>query len=220
MGKLSARWKTFLAQEKEKTKDMTFRKKLEYFVSYYKVEAFIVLVVLLLIAGGIFAIDNMTNTRILYIAVSDSEANLEQNLQFAEQFKEYIGNTRRKDKVSVDSNLSVLGTNEDEFNEFYEYHEKSMVLLGAGIVDVYVCEKAYVDFLETYEDIQPIREALGEELSAKYADRLDGNRAIQIPQKAAEEMGISYEPCYLVYSKSVHYPEVARSFAQFLMEKG
>ena len=46
MGKLFARWKTFLAQEKEKTKDMTPKKKLEYFFSYYKVEAFIVLVVL------------------------------------------------------------------------------------------------------------------------------------------------------------------------------
>ena len=220
MGKLFARWKTFLAQEKEKTKDMTPKKKLEYFFSYYKVEAFIVLVVLCLIAGGIFAIDNMTNTRILYIAVSDSEANLEQNLQFAEEFKQYIGNNRRKDKVSVDSNLSVLGTNEDEFSEFYEYHEKSIVLLGAGIVDVYVCEKAYVDFLEDYEDILPVREALGEELSAKYAASLDGNRALQIPKAAAEAMGISYEPSYLVFSKSVHYPEVARSFAQFLMEKG
>ena len=220
MGKLFARWKTFLAQEKEKTRDMTFRKKLEYFIGYYKVEAFIVLVVLALIAGGIYAVDNMTNTRILYVAVADSEANLEQNLQFAQSFKDYVGNTRRKDKVSIDSNLSVLGTNEDEFSEFYEYHEKSIVLLGAGIVDVYVCEKAYVDFLEEYKDVLPIREALGEELSAKYADRLDGDRAVEIPKKAAEEMGVSYEPCYLVYSKSVHYPEVARSFAQFLMEKG
>lgn len=219
MGKLSARWKAFIAREKEKTKDMTFRQKLGYVFEYYKVEFFGVIVALAVLAGLGYMIDSKTNTRILYVAIVDSDANLEQNLQLADSFKQYIGNTRRKDKVSIDSNVSVLGTNEDELNEFYEYHEKSLVMLGAGIVDVYVCEKAYVDFLEDYEDLLPVSEALDAELYAKYADRIENDRAVLLPKGAAEACGIAYEPVYLAFSKSVHFPEVAKSFAQFLLEK-
>jgi len=219
MGKLSARWKAFLAKEKEKTKDMTFRQKVEYVFEYYKVEFFAVVLAVALVGALGYAIDNKTNTHVLYVAVADTEATMEQNLQLGADFKKYIGNTRRKDKVTIDGSITVLGTNGDEITEFYQEHQKSLVLLASGIVDVYVCEKAYVDFLEDYEDLLPVSEALGEELCAKYADRIEDDRAILLSKGAAEACGITYEPVYLAFSRSVHYPEVARSFAQFLLEK-
>lgn len=219
MGNLSARWKAFIAREKEKTKNMTFRQKVGYVFAYYKVEFFAVVLALALIGSLGYAIDNKTNTHILYVAISDTEANMEQSLQLGADFKEYIGNTRRKDKVTIDGSVSVLGTNADDATEYYQEQQKNIVLLATGIVDVYVCEKPYVDFLEDYEVVRPVSEALGEELCAKYADRIEDNRAILLPKGAAEACGVAYEPVYLVFTQNVHYPETARSFAQFLLEK-
>ena len=222
MGKLLDRWKAFTAREKEKTKGLTFRKKAEYFFTYYRVEAFGVLVALCLIAGLVYVVNARSNVQILAVGFVDTTSNLANNEKLAKEFKEYIGNTDRKERIYIDSNLSACWMDEKdkgEYSQYYEYQEKSALMVGAGMMDAYLCTLAYADYLEDMEDLLPVSKALGPKLCEAYADQITDDRALLLPKGAAEACGFEYEPVYLVFSKSVHYPDVVRSFAQFLMEK-
>lgn len=211
------------AREKEKMKDMTFKKKAEYIAGNWWLEILAVLVSLAVIAGGIYMIWHSTRDRILFVAAVDAAMTEAERDAFAREFKDYLGNTKRSDLVMIDTNVPSLGVVDMEENmvsEIMSYQQKSMTLIGTGLLDAYVCPEVYVEFLNSYNDLEDAAVILGPELAAQYADRMamDG-KALVLSEEAAAYFHAEYAPAYLVFTCNNHFPDVTRQFARFCLEK-
>ena len=201
---------------------MTTRQKIEYFVTYYKVEAFSVLLVIGIIIFTVHSISSLSNESILYLGLVDASMSEEQYERFTTDFKAYVGDTNKKHFVTLDYPIYSSGAivPEDIYNSDTSYQQKSMLLLGAGVVDAYLCPEVYVEYLLVNEDLAPIREILGDDLTDKYADLLDlDGYAIRVdPALLESRVILRYEPVYLVFTNNNHFPEVTRELAPFLLD--
>ena len=201
---------------------MTTREKIEYFVTYYKVEAFSVLLVIGIIVFTVHSLSSLSNKSILYLGLVDATMSEEQYDRFTSEFKDYVGDTDRKHFVTLDYPIYSRGAivPEDIYNSDTSYQQKSMLLLGSGVVDAYLCPEIYVEYLLVNEDLAPVREILGDEWTEKYADLLtpDGYALRVDPSKLDEIMILHYEPVYLVFTNNNHFPEVTRELAPFLLD--
>ena len=217
------KWTSFLRREKEKLKNMTTRQKIEYFVTYYKVEAFSVLLVIGIIVFTVHSISSLSNKSIVYLGLVDATMSEEQYDRFTSEFKAYVGDTDKKHFVTLDYPIYSSGAivPEDIYNSDTSYQQKSMLLLGSGVVDAYLCPEVYVQYLLVNEDLAPVREILGDELTEQYADLLDlDGYALRVdPAKLESSFILRYEPVYLVFTNNNHFPEVTRALAPFLLDE-
>ena len=207
-------------REKEKMQGMTFRKKVEYLIGNWWLEAFGVAVAIAVIAFLINSGINASKTHLLYLAVVDVELSGEQNESNCAAFKAYIGDDQWQHVIAADTNVSSLGGTEVVNEDVTDYQQKSMILIGTGLVDAYICPERYVDFLAEYDEMLPLSEVLNDTQMEAYADciahdgfalRIDGTTG-------AESWNAAYEPAYLVVTRSVHFPEVVRAFVDFTMQ--
>lgn len=223
MSKLKQKWQALMTTEKEKIKDMTFQKKVEYIAGNWWLEIFGVCVAIAVIIGCGVMIYNSCKERILYFAVTDVSLSSEKCDAIAKDFKDYIGNTNRMDQVIIDAQVSSLGTTDYETvhtSEIVDHQQKSMILIGTGLLDAYICTEAYVDYLIDYNDLDLVENVVDTETLAAYGDRiaLDGH-ALVLSEEAAELFNVEYRPAYLVFTYNNHHPDVTQAFARYLMEK-
>lgn len=219
------KWKDLIAREKEKTKDMDFKTKVEYVAGNWWAEILITLVVIGMVVGIGTMIYNSCKDRILYFAIVDVSLSEEECQTIADDFNAYIENTNPMKEVILDTQVSSLGTtdyNTVHVPEIVDHQQKSMILIGTGLLDAYICPKEYVDYLQNYDDLDMVANVMGEELARQYADRiaLDGYAVDLSGSQAAKAMGVGYDECYLVFTYNNHFPEVTKSFAKYLLEKG
>lgn len=213
------RWKAFVAREREKTKDMTFKKKVEYIAGNWWAEIFGIILAIVVVAVLLYFLDNKTNTRLLYLVVTDVNVEEQQSRDNCADFKAYYGDTKRKHVIMADTNVSTRGAIDAEIAEGYDDQQKSMILIGTGLVDAYICREEYVDYLLSYNDLMPLKEALTPEQLEKYSDYVASDYALRIDGTAAtEDWNVQYAPCYLVFTWNNHFPEVTQSFADYCIE--
>lgn len=219
---IHSKWTAFIRRVREATRDMTTREKIDYFVTYYKVEAFVVLLCIGIVAFTAHSISSLSNESILYLGLVDATMTEEQCDRFAADFKAYVGDTDKKHFVTLDYPIYSSGAivPEDIYNSDTTYQQKSMLLLGSGVVDAYLCPEVYVNYLLVNEDLAPISEILGEEMASRYADQLalDGYAIRVDPEQLSARLIMQYEPVYLVFTNNNHFPEVTRALAPFLLE--
>ena len=219
MSKLAERWRKLLAAEREKTKDMTFRKKAEYIAGNWWAEILGVLIALGVLASFVYMIDSKTNTRLLYLVVTDVTVEEQQSKDNCAAFKAYLGDDKRKHVVMADTNVSTRGAMEAEISEAYDDQQKSMILLGTGLVDAYICREEYVDYLLSYDELLPLDEVLSPEQMRAYADAAVSDYALCLDgTDAAAQWNVQYAPCYLVFTQNDHFPEVTRAFADYCLQ--
>lgn len=220
---LKQKWQNLIAAEKEKTKDMTFQKKVEYVAGNWWAEILITLVAIGMVIGIGSMIYNACKDRILYFSIVDVSLSEEECQAITDDFNAYIGNTSPMKMVVLDAQVSSLGTTDYDtvhVPEIVDHQQKSMTLIGTGLLDAYICPKAYVDYLRSYDDLDKAANIMGEELAEKYAERitLDGYAVDISGTEAAEAMGVGYDECYLVFTYNNHFPEVTQAFARYLLE--
>ena len=213
-----SKWKDVVAREKAKMRDMTFWKKVEYLAGNWWLEAFGVCLAIAVITFATIGIINANKTRILYFVVTDVEIAQEQSDENCRAFKAYLGDTRWDHLVMADTNVSSLGASDDASEPAFDYQQKSMILIGSGLVDAYICSKPYAEYLRSYDEILPLSEVLTDEQLSRYADRIDGDVMELTGTSAAAAWNANYEPVYLVVSGSMHFPEVVQSFVDFCMQ--
>ena len=224
MSKLKQKWNDLVATEKEKMKNMTFRKKAEYIAGNWWVEIVIVIAVIAMVIGAGRMIYSACKDRILYFAVTDVSMTQEECQAIAADFKNYMGNTNRMEEVVIDSQVSSLGTTSYETvhtAEIVDHQQKSMILIGTGLLDAYICPEVYVEYLLEYNDLDKVENVVDAETLAAYGDRvaLDGY-ALTMTDSAADMFNIRYdEPAYLVFTYNNHYPDVTAAFARYILEK-
>ena len=207
-------------REKEKMQGMTFRKKVEYLIGNWWLEAFGIIVAIAVVAFLINSGINASKTHLLYLAVVDVELSGEQNESNCAAFKAYIGDDQWQHVISADTNVSSLGGTEVVNEDVTDYQQKSMILIGTGLVDAYICPERYVDFLLEYDELLPLEEVLDETQLAEYVDRIgeDGYTLLLDGTSGAQAWNVGYEPSYLVVTRSMHFPAVVRSFVDFTLQ--
>lgn len=213
-----SRWKDVVVRERSKMQGMTFWKKVEYLAGNWWLEAFGVCVAIAVIVFATLGIINANKTRILYLAVVDVSVPQEQNEGNCRAFKEFLGDNSWDHLVMVDANVLSLGGNDDASEPAFDYQQKSMILIGTGLVDAYICPASYVDYLRSYDEIVPLSSVLTDEQLARYADRIDGDAIDLTGASGAAAWNAYYEPVYLVVTGSAHFPEVVRSFVDFSLQ--
>jgi len=221
--KMRDKWKSTVAREKTKMENMTFREKAEYLLANWTWEFIATVAVIGMIIGGVYMFDNATSRYILSVAVVDATATGKEAEAICQDIKDYLGNTNRKEKVELVTNATTFGATHEEAtsNDLYENQQNNFVLIQSGTVDVFVATKKFADFLLEMETSIPVEEALSEEQMEKYGDLIDlDGMALRLDSAAAREyLTAGYEPAYLIFSSANHYPDITRSFVDFIMSK-
>ena len=221
--KLKEKWQALVAREKEKTKNMTFKQKVEYVAENWWAEIVAVLVAIALLFGAGYMIVNACKDHILYFGIVDASLTEEECQTISADFKAYLGNTKKLDVVTIDSQISSLGALDMETTsvpEAMDHQQKSMILIGTGLLDAYICPQRYVEYLKSYDDLDTVENIIGAELAGKYAEFItEDGYAMELSAEKAAMFGVEYEPCYLVFTYNNHFPEVTMAFAQYLFEE-
>lgn len=219
---LKEKWNTTRAREKEKMANMTFKQKVSYIFTAWGLEIVVGLVVIIMIGFGIYLIDNATNTHILTVAIVDSELSEEKIDTFAAEFKDYMGNGKRKEVISVEANIPSESGTREVLEDYYllEMQQFGLTLAASGAMDCYIATESYMEFLKGYEVLVPAKDILGAELAGEYASlTTQDGLGIRLSEGAEDYFCLEDGDYYLVYMLSAHYPEVIRSFTRFVMEK-
>lgn len=216
MSRLSDVWQ----REKDKLRDMTFKKKVEYIAGNWWLEIFGVALAIAVLWFAVTSIINAQKTNVLFLAAVDVNVSAAQYDKNCADFKAYIGDDRWDHMVSADTNVPSLGALEVVGDDVTEFQQKSMVLIGSGLVDVYICPQMYVDYLLNYEELLPLSEVLTDAQLTQYGERLtlDGYALLLGGTSGAKAWNVGYKPAYLVVTNSMHYPDVVRAFVDFSMQ--
>ena len=223
---IKQKWNDLVAREKEKTKNMTFKQKVEYVAENWWFEIIGTLVLLGVAVGCGILIYNSCKEHILYFGVVDVSMSEKECRQIEKDFKEYIENDDPMEVIYMESQISSLGVAEstdDLIPEITDEQQKSTILIGTGLIDAYICPEVYVDYLLEWEDLDTVANVMDAETVSQYSERItkDGYAFDLTGTAAAELFHVKYEPCYLVftYNSANHSPEVTQAFARYLLEK-
>ena len=218
---LRDKWSSFLATEKEKTKNMTGKEKLSYFATYYKLEAFCVLLVIALIAFAVRSCIYLGKECVMYLGIVDTYMSSDDYNRFCDDFMKFVDDPDKSHYMTLDTTIYKSGTiiPEDVYNTDTTYQEKTMLLLGSGLVDAYICPDLYVEYLLVNEDLATVEETLGDVKREVYQERLayDGHAIRLDPEWLSDYVSIGYEPVYLVFTYNNHFPEVTKALAEFII---
>lgn len=221
---LRQHWQETKVRESAKLKNMTFKEKVRYIYDNWSLEIIVAITAIALVIVAITWTDNATNKFILSFGIVDSEMDGREMDAIKADFKDYLGDRSRKNVVGIEANLSSAGGTVDVVDDYflYEQQQTNIMLIMSGAMDCYLCPESYVDFLVDCEGLLPVKEALGAEAAAKYADAmaLEG-RALLVDSETAKDY-FHYLPekeMYLVYTVTQHYPEVVRHFTDFVFSK-
>ena len=124
----------------------------------------------------------------------------------------------------IDSQVSSLDTTSCETvhtAEIVDHQQKSMILIGTGLLDAYICPEVCVEHLLEYNDLDEVENVVDAETLAAYGGRVaqDGY-ALTLTESAADMFDIRYdEPADLIFAYNHHYPDVTAAFARCILEK-
>jgi len=200
---------------------MTFKRKAQYISTAWGLEIIIGLVVIIMIGFGIYLIDNATNTHILTVGIVDSDLSEEEIDAFTVDFKKYMGNTKRKEVISVEANIPSASGTTEALDDYYllEMQQFGLTLAASGVMDCYIVTENYMEFLKGYEVLMPVKDAL-ESVAGEYASlTTEDGLGIRISEGAEDYFCLKDGDYYLVYMLSAHYPDVIQAFTRFVMEK-
>ncbi len=221
---LKQTWQETKVRESAKLKNMTFREKARYIFENWSLEIIVAITAVALIVVAIVWSDNATDKYILSVALVDSEMDGKQMDSIKKDFKSYLGDKARKNVVGIEGNLASVGGTVDVVDDYfiYEHQQTSIMLIMSGAMDCYLCPKSYVEFLMDCDGLVSVADALGEETAARYADAVDlDGMALRVDSQTAKDY-FNYLPdgeMYLVYTVSIHYPEVVCRFTDFVFSR-
>lgn len=132
-----------LKLEKDTIKKLHGKKKIAHIFRYYKIQMFILLLAVLVLALIFHQIAESRYKDILYIGiVNDSVV---ENELMADDIKDFLGSDSRFENVKVDNSFAF--TEEDK--NVYEADVKLLTYAAIGKIDVVICDKSCFDLIKS-----------------------------------------------------------------------
>lgn len=202
--------------EREKLASMNGKEKLEYILTYYKLQIALVLGAILLVVGVVQWVDSFLNETVLYAVVVNGR-NLDTGIM--EQFQAYRGDMNRRHIYTLDT--SIAFQDQDGSGEMdYATATKMLTLVGASTADLFICPKSvYQKYSQEEDFLVPVEELLGEGFAAAHADICEKD-AVRVENSGMlEKYGYqSNEAAYLIVFRYSSNQEAAADFVEFLVE--
>jgi hypothetical protein len=220
---LKEKWLALKEREAKKMENMTFKQKVQYITGNWGLEIVVAITVLAVAILGIYMLDNATNVHIITVGLVDTDLTEKEMDVIRKDFKAAVSSKSRKEVVSLEPNIASFGGTLEEVDDYfvYENQQQSILLVMSGVVDCYLCPQSYVDFLKECDVLMSVKDAIGEELAAKYASAAtEDGLALRVTSEAAEEyFTLQQEENFLVFTTTPAIPEMVREFTTFVMEK-
>ncbi len=200
--------------EREKLASMNGKEKLEYILTYYKLQIGLVLGAILLIVGVVKWIDSFFDETVLYAAIVNGR-NLEEGMM--EEFQAYRGDENRRHKYILDT--SIAFQDQDGSGEMdYATATKMLTLVGSSATDLFICPKSVYEKYSQEEDfLVPVEQLLGEEFVASHEDICEKDAVRVEKSEILERYGYqSQEAAYLIVFQYSSNHEAAADFVKFL----
>ena len=170
--------------EREKIASMSWKKRIEYFFTYYK---WVLVLIAAVIALGVFGVNwyqNLQTEEILNVVIVNSSApdteDLNKDLRKALKVKD------QDQIITLDTSVYTGEGNQMTYNSTM----KLSVVMGARTADIFVCDKE--TFAKYNQDgiFLSIEELMGSEFCKAHAGELGENYILANQSKLAEEYGI------------------------------
>lgn len=199
--------------EREKVASMSWKKRIEYFFTYYK---WVLVVAVAVIVLGVFGVNwykNLQKEELLNVVIVNSSApsteNLNQDLRKALKIKD------KNQIITIDTSVYTGEGNQTTYNSTM----KLSVVMGARTADIFVCDK---ETFATYDQdgvFLSVEELMGSEFCEAHAEEVGENYILANQSKLAEEYGIvGYEDAYIGVFSYTEHREHAKAFVEFLFE--
>ncbi len=195
-------------REYEKIKNLGFKQRIEYFITYYKIVPVMILVAILIIYLVGTMIHNANLVTLLNIALVDASYEPTKTTEELEQtLLEYIGTGDKHERVMVDATASS--------SEDYTAVMKMTVVMAASETDILVCNKAVRERYQSQEAFLDWKEVLGEEYASYEKYMTDGCLDLSKSEKWKEGGWTIYEPSYACVLASTENLDQIRGFVKY-----
>ncbi|MBP3475803.1 MAG: hypothetical protein J6K48_05745 [Lachnospiraceae bacterium] len=157
-------------QQKSALKEMDTRQKLSYFWDYYKIHTIVAIAVISL--SALFIYQYVTNKDYgFYAAIINADiTNIPEVNPWGSEFEEYAGIDTDHYQAYIDTSIALSDNDSTQYS--MSSTEKLLAMLQTGIVDVIVSDTATFENYAQNEYFMNLKEALPEDVYAKYEDCL------------------------------------------------
>ena len=202
--------------EREKLGSMNGKEKLEYILTYYKLQIAVALGAVLLVIGAVRWVDSFLDETALYAAVVNGR-NLDPGIM--EEFQAYRGDMERRHIYTLDT--SVAFSDQDGSGEMdYATRMKMVTLVGANTADLFICpESVYQEYSKEENFLVPVEELMGEQFVSAHKDICEKD-AVRVENSGIlEKYGYQNSgAAYLIVFQYSKNQDAAADFVEFLAE--
>lgn len=200
-------------REREKIAGMSRKKRVEYFLTYYK---WVLGVLALLILSLYFAKDWYVNSQkeeILNMILVNTAAVDTDGMK--EDTRKALG---AKENQTVQIDTSVRTTDDPE--QKYNANVKLSVMIGSHTTDILICDKELFDSYDKDGAFLDIRELMGDEFYEAHRDEVGENYILADNSRLTEEYGLFYyDDVYIGVFVYTEHKDEAREFLEFIFEE-
>ncbi|OUP79520.1 hypothetical protein B5F07_21890 [Lachnoclostridium sp. An169] len=197
--------------EFQKLKSMTFRQKIEYLWTYYKIWLVVLLAVIMVGSIIVTMVQNAMKVELLSIAIVDADMNAQEQIdRMTDDLLDYIGTGDKYETITMDASA---GSGDD-----YTDVTKRMVLLASGTVDLFICNEETYEEYDEQGGFRDWSEILGDDYGQYEQYMTNGVLDLSKSEKW-QEYGITfYEPVYAGALAASEKDENLKAFAEFFFE--
>ena len=158
-----------IKEQRQKTKDMSLKGKLEYFWDYYRIHTAVVLAVLALAVMFIQQYRANKDYAFYAVLVNVDTTRIQDN-QWSDEFSEYAGIDTEEYATAIDTSFIISRNNFSEYS--ITSMEKLVVMISSSIIDIVVADTGTFESQAQNEYYANLETVLPKELLDKYSDYL------------------------------------------------
>lgn len=190
--------------EKQKLKEMSWGKRIQYIWMYYKPAMAAVLVIALLIYIVSVSYRNSKIDTVLSFAVVESR--MEDTEEVSGKIRETLGWDSKYQEIAIDSSLFLDVENKLNYSSQMSFSTK----IGAASIDVVLMpEELYESSFHTGDYFLNLEKLLDADTCEKLGDSLQGERLVLKNSSVAKEFSLPYEPVIVCVVANAPNPENA-----------
>ena len=199
----------------KRLKSLHGKAKREHIWAYYKVPLFGILAAIIILLFGINWIQTLRYDQILYVGVLNNTSADAESL--SRDFKAFIGNDNKFDKVDFDTSLSIESQSEAQDTSGQIRFD---VYTATALYDAVLVDEINFNKYKELDTFQPVAGILNEE-NEDYAPLITDGKGLKLEDNAVlNAYGIeTQEPLYLMVGSKTKQEENVNALIAFLMEK-
>lgn len=197
--------------EIEKLKSMSFKKKVEYLVTYYKWVLLVLLVAVFFISMGVNIYRGIRQKTVLSVVIADAVYDEESQVEKLQtDLLKLLGSGKKNEEVMIDTS-AVSG-------ETYGSAMKMTVVMSAGDTDILVCSGETYEEYAAQDAFLSWEEILGADYEKMQPYLEEGKLNLSKSEKWRAYHLTVYEPAYAGVLRSSDKKEEAVRFAEYFSE--